>query len=105
MFKRQLLSRAEYFTAKHGIKENTKDYLSITKDQGSEGLCWAYALTSTIEMNYALKSGNILMLDPIMLKNKSVPWFKDQDKKTRKKYAPCLSYGENGEYKVVYLRR
>ena len=98
MFKRQLLSRAEAFTATHGINQSQKDYLSIIKNQGNEGLCWAYALTSTIETNYALKTGNRLMLDPIMLKNKSVPWWKDQSKKVKKAREPCLSYGENGGY-------
>ena len=98
MFKRQLLSRAAAFNATHGIKEDKKDYLSITKNQGNEGLCWAYALTSTIETNYALKTGNRLMLDPTMLKNKSVPWWKDQSKKTRKENSECLEYGEDGSY-------
>ena len=98
MFKRQLLSRAATFNATHGIKESKKDYLSIIKDQGQEGLCWAYALTSTIETNYALKTGNRLMLDPTTLKNNSVPWWNKQNKKTKKTFANCLQYGEGGGY-------
>lgn len=97
-FLRKTLSRPRVFTATHGITTDKRDYLSITKDQGTEGLCWAYALTSTFEMAYALKSGNRLMLNPNFTYEHAVPWWKDQSKSMRKQYESCLSYGEDKGY-------
>ena len=98
MFKRTLLSRVNGFNGTHGLKQEQKDYLSVIKNQGQEGLCWAYALTSTIEMSYALKTGNRLMLDPLTLYNNSVPWFNKLSEKDKQKYKPCLEYGEDKTY-------
>ena len=97
-FLRKTLSRPRDFTATHGITSDKRDYLSITKNQGTEGLCWAYALTSTFEMSYALKSGNRLMLNPNFTYEHAVPWWKEQKKSMRKQYEPCLSYGEDKGY-------
>ena len=55
---RTILNRSPQFNSTHGIKEEKKEYLSIIKNQEVEGLCWAYSLASTIEMSYALKTGN-----------------------------------------------
>ena len=96
MMRMKLLSRNIAYNATHGITTEYKDYLSIPKNQGTEGLCWAYSLTSAIEMKYALKSGNRLMLDPLTLKNNSVEWFKKYDK--HKNYSACHQYDEEGGY-------
>ena len=96
MFKRTILSRLAQFTALHGINQKENDYLSIIKNQGEEGLCWAYALTSAIEMNYARKTGNRLMLDPMTLKNRSVPWWNKQNQTMKKENEHCLQYSDEG---------
>lgn len=97
-FLRKTLSRPRDFNATHGITTDKRDYLSITKDQGTEGLCWAYALTSTFEMAYALKSGNRLMLNPNFTYEHAVPWWNEQSKSMKQQYEPCLSYGEDKSY-------
>lgn len=98
MLKLHLLSRAREFSAMCGITDDKKDYLSIIKNQGNEGLCWAYSLTSAIEMKYALQSGNRLMLDPRTLSNNSVNWFKKHGKNLKEDFSFCYSYGEFGGY-------
>ena len=97
MFRMKLLSRYAAYTALHGIKNDKKDYLSIIKDQGNEGFCWAYSLTSSVEMKYALSSGNRLMLDPFSIVNNSVKWF-NRHKSTHKDsmYSNCFQYDEGG---------
>jgi len=95
----KLLSRLIYFNAIAGVNTTYKDYLSITKDQGEEGLCWAYSLTSAIEMKYALKTGNRLMLDPLTLYNNSVKWYKKHKKAYKDEiYSNCFDYAELGGY-------
>lgn len=34
------------------------------KDQGNLSHCWAYSITSAIELKYALKTGNRLKINP-----------------------------------------
>lgn len=101
LFTRSVLSRPPVFNSTHGITNDKKDYISITKDQKTEGLCWAYALASTFEMNYALSSGNRLMLNPVELKNKAVPWWNKQSKSKTKQLESCLSYGNNSGYNPI----
>lgn len=96
MLKLHLLSRAREYTALHGITDKYKDYLSVIKNQGSEGRCWAYSLTSAIEMKYALKSGNRLMLDPMTLVNNSAKWWTKHCNADDCKI--CLTYDEEGGY-------
>ena len=96
MMRMKLLSRLYAYNASHGITTEYKDYISVPKDQGTEGLCWAYSLSSAIEMKYAFESGNRLMLDPLTLKNNSVKWFKKHDK--HNEIPDCHQYDEGGGY-------
>ena len=98
MMRMKLLSRLTNYTALHGMTTKYKDYLSIPKHQGNEGLCWAYSLSSAIEMKYALESGNRLMLDPLTLKNNSANWFKKHDKHNKTYPSFCKQYGKDGGY-------
>lgn len=98
----RLLSRANEFTAIAGITNDFKDYLSIVKNQGEEGLCWAYSLTSIIEIKYGIQSGNRLMLDPLTLYNNSVDWFKKHKKMfDEKEYESCFEYREDKGYSQI----
>ena len=92
-----LLSRYAGFTATHGILNNEKEYISMAKNQNTEGLCWAYALTSSMETIYALKSGNRLMLDPLTMKNHSASWWSKTYKHDNNVDA-CKSYDSSGAY-------
>ena len=100
LLSRVILSRPTAFVATHGLTTEYKDYLSLTKDQGQEGLCWAFALTSAIEMNYALQTGNRMMLDPKQLSRRAVSWWKGQKRSVRNQNEHCLSYGEEGGYNL-----
>lgn len=73
----QLKSRFPFFNSLYGVTEEIKDYLSLTKDQGQEGLCWAYSLSSAMELSYALQTGNRFKIDPVFFKNNSAQWFVD----------------------------
>ena len=86
------------FTAEHGVTNDKRNFLSIIKNQGQEGLCWAYSLASTIEISYALKTGNRLMLDPFTFYNNSVNWWKKQSTKDKMERELCLSYTQNKGY-------
>ncbi len=92
MMKVSLLSRLPRFNALHGVTNKYRDYLSIMKDQGTDGLCWAYSLSSAMETRYALDSGNRLMLDPLTLYNRSVPWWKSHCKEEWCKH--CTQYSK-----------
>lgn len=96
--RRTILSRPKQFTSKHGINHTLNDYLSITKDQQQEGLCWAFSLTSAFEMSYARDTGNRLMLEPKQLHRNAVPWWNKQSKELKKQYSYCLSYMDGDGY-------
>ena len=102
----RLLSRMVEYEAMHGITQQYKDYLSIIKDQGRTSYCWAYSLTSAIEMKHALNTGNRLMLDPYTIINRTTDWWKENDK--RNDYKHCHEFDENGyfpECAVEYMYR
>lgn len=101
MLKLHLLSRAREFTATHGMTEEYKDYISIVKNQGDLNLCWAYSLTSAIEMKHALVSGNRLMLDPLTLSNNSVNWWKRHPKTPGYDICDHYSGDDNNAYPQV----
>lgn len=90
----RLLSRMVEYEATHGITQQYKDYLSIIKDQGNTSYCWAYSLTSAIEMKHALNTGNRLMLDPYTIINRTTDWWKKNDK--RNDYKQCHEFEVNG---------
>ena len=96
-----LLSRMTIYRATHGITEPYKDYLSIIRDQGNSSYCWAYSLTSAIEMKHALNTGNRLMLDPFTLVNNTAAWWKKHDKKNN--YEVCHDYVDGGYIPVCVL--
>jgi len=91
-----LLSRLAKFTALHGVSNDHKDYLSIPKNQGTEGLCWAYSLTSAIETKFALESGNRLMLDPMPIYDRSASYWKKHCKDESCK--DCKAYRNDKGY-------
>ncbi|KAH0789317.1 cathepsin S-like [Histomonas meleagridis] len=61
ILERSILSRLALFSAIAGVN---KDYLSIIKDQGEYGTCWAYSTVSSVEMQYASISGNRMKFSP-----------------------------------------
>lgn len=100
-----LLSRAATYHALYGITDEYKDYLSLIKNQGEEGYCWAYSLTSAIEMRYALKSQNRLSLDPFTLINNTDKWWKERKCKENETQIceECKEYDEGGTSPICAL--
>lgn len=52
------------FTAIQGLNNDEKDLIPLIKDQSIHAYCWAYSLTSAIELKHALKTGNRLKFNP-----------------------------------------
>lgn len=99
MITTHLLSRNVAYTALHGITNEYKDQLSVIKNQQTQGYCWAYALTSAIEMKFAMDTGNRLMLDPLTLVNNTAKWWKKQfekDNNVPEAYKNCDKYDNEG---------
>lgn len=61
---KNILSRLFIFTAIQGLTEYEKDLIPLIKNQGLHSYCWAYSITSAIELKYALQTGNRLKFSP-----------------------------------------
>ena len=71
-FKKQIQSRPDEYVKIAGISE---DYISLPKNQGSEGLCYVFATLSYLEMEYAIFSDNRIRTSPEQVSNNIVSFF------------------------------
>ena len=91
LLERSILSRLSLFSAIAGVN---KDYLSIIKNQGSYGVCWAYSTISAIEMQYGVISGNRMKFSPWKtIVDDILDYFKGKPQ-----YQTCQNFAENYFY-------
>lgn len=104
---KNILSRLCIFTAIQGLTRFEKDLIPLIKDQGSHSYCWAYSITSAIELKYALKTGNRLKFNPFGIIDNVLDFYErhKNDPKYSVVYDKCKEFSseEEGGPKELYI--
>ncbi|KAK8891520.1 hypothetical protein M9Y10_028732 [Tritrichomonas musculus] len=96
-----ILSRLCLFTAIQGLNNDEKDLIPLIKNQNPHSYCWAYSITSAIELRHALKTGNRLKFNPYGIIDNVLQFyaqFKDQineNQEIKRIYESCKQFGGN----------
>lgn len=96
---KNILSRLCIFTAIQGLTEFEKDLIPLIKDQGIHSYCWAYSITSAIELKYALQTGNRLKFSPYGIIDNVLDFYEanKNDPYYSQVYDSCKSFSSENE--------